>query len=269
MENLSLEKVEIQLSPLSIYQEQITKGANLLKEFGEIKTQRNLDDATELLNKAKKLTSLIDKEVEAICRPVKDWKARADAMQRSVKAHAEEVKQPISEPISELENKITSYVRAAREEREKQEAKQRAIQQRIEEITIRGLVFNGVNYQSVDGKIEQWEIQDLEFDFAAHLKGIDAAISKRKKATEKKGDEFVLTGSDVIPEHLAPVPTVMTPKVKGLTKTWKHEIVNPLLVPIEYCTPDPVKINAAIKSGVRMIAGVKIYEEETIRRTNV
>lgn len=46
-------------------------------------------------------------------------------------------------------------------------------------------------------------------------------------------------------------------------KAWACEIVDPDQVPREYCTPDQVKLNGAVKAGVREIAGCKIYEKVT------
>lgn len=46
-------------------------------------------------------------------------------------------------------------------------------------------------------------------------------------------------------------------------KDWKFEIENPDLVPHNLCTPDPKLIRAAVKSGVREIEGVRIWEETT------
>ena len=46
-------------------------------------------------------------------------------------------------------------------------------------------------------------------------------------------------------------------------KDWKVEVLDPTLVPREYCSPDAVLIRAALKSGVREIAGCRIWEETT------
>lgn len=269
METLQLAGIHLQLNPITAYVEQVVKGKNALIAVTQIKSKTDCDNATELLNKAKKLTSIIDKEVEAICRPIKDWKAKADQLQRDVKAEAEKLKQPITEPIRQLEAMITGYVREQREIQAKELARQQAIQKRIEEVSIRGLVFDGLKYASLDGAIGQDDMNDLEFDFSTFIKAVDSAITKRKKATEKKGEEFVMTGPEEIPVYCAPVVTTMPPEVKGMTTYWKHEIENMDVVPREFCSPDPVKINAAIKSGVRAIAGVRIYSEEKIKRTNV
>jgi len=50
----------------------------------------------------------------------------------------------------------------------------------------------------------------------------------------------------------------------SIKKSWMYEIENSALVPIEFCEPSHEKIKNAVKSGVRFIKGVKIYEKSTI-----
>jgi hypothetical protein len=47
---------------------------------------------------------------------------------------------------------------------------------------------------------------------------------------------------------------------KSMKLEWQGEVINPDEVPREYCSPDPKKIDAAIKGGIRVMAGVKIEE---------
>jgi hypothetical protein len=54
-------------------------------------------------------------------------------------------------------------------------------------------------------------------------------------------------------------------KTGGMRTVWKGDITNAAAVPREYCSPDPAKIAAAVAAGVRVIAGVNIYED--VRRT--
>lgn len=64
------------------------------------------------------------------------------------------------------------------------------------------------------------------------------------------------------------IPVVETPKIKGVTTIWKYEVTNADEVPREYLTPDTTKINAAVKGGCREIPGVRIYEDQFIRKFN-
>lgn len=46
-------------------------------------------------------------------------------------------------------------------------------------------------------------------------------------------------------------------------KVWKADVVDESQVPREFCSPDMKLINQAVKGGVREIAGVRIWEENT------
>lgn len=54
---------------------------------------------------------------------------------------------------------------------------------------------------------------------------------------------------------------VLTPGTSAKT-IWKHEVTDPAAVPREYCTPDDKAIAFAVKSGVRSIPGVRVYEDK-------
>lgn len=54
-------------------------------------------------------------------------------------------------------------------------------------------------------------------------------------------------------------------KVKGIVKSWQWEIVDENSVPRAFCTPDSKKINQAIKTGIREINGLRIFEATTVR----
>jgi hypothetical protein len=54
----------------------------------------------------------------------------------------------------------------------------------------------------------------------------------------------------------------------SFTEQWVYEIPNPAKVDPAYCTAvNDAKISDAINSGIRSIAGVKIYPERTVRVT--
>ena len=71
----------------------------------------------------------------------------------------------------------------------------------------------------------------------------------------------------------APTPQVVAPvveQVQNVTRTgagsafqrkrWVCRIVNAAEVPREYCTPNQVMLNDAVKAGIRVIPGCEIVE---------
>lgn len=54
------------------------------------------------------------------------------------------------------------------------------------------------------------------------------------------------------------------PATKGLTKTWTFEITDLSQIPREYLQVDEVKVRKAITAGTRAIAGVNIFQKDSI-----
>lgn len=60
------------------------------------------------------------------------------------------------------------------------------------------------------------------------------------------------------------IPSFGSSKVKGLTKRWTFEVTDAAQVPRQFLQVDEKKIREAIASGERSIAGVRIYQDESI-----
>lgn len=101
---------------------------------------------------------------------------------------------------------------------------------------------------------------------AAEQKRLDA---RREKIAEKGGDP------DMLPQVAAPVvlPQVSMPEktthleAGKVTESyvWTIDIIDEALVPRPYCSPDLVKLRAAVKFGERSIPGCHVYERRVER----
>jgi|GEM_PF-3060731 len=92
---------------------------------------------------------------------------------------------------------------------------------------------------------------------------LDAERKKAEVEAKEKGED-----PPVFQEPQIIIKTVIEPpKVKGLTTLWKYEITNEDQVPREFCSIDPGKLQAAVRAGFREIPGVRIFSEESIRKT--
>lgn len=54
-------------------------------------------------------------------------------------------------------------------------------------------------------------------------------------------------------------------KLRGLTSYWKFEVVDEAALDRKYMMPNSAKINEDIKAGVRVIPGLRIYEEQKMK----
>ena len=106
------------------------------------------------------------------------------------------------------------------------------------------------------------ERQRLEFE----------AEQLRLKAEAKKlkGIEKEMAVAE-IPKEFVPEPIIVQKKSIATSagtlktrKTWKAIVVDENIIPREYLSVDMVKLNSAVRSGVRVIAGVSIEQVETL-----
>jgi colicin import membrane protein len=104
----------------------------------------------------------------------------------------------------------------------------------------------------------------------------DEAARKEREALERRAQKAEASGKVEKAEMLqtqaasvvAPVIQRETPKVAGVTtrKVPKFEIVDPTLVPREYCTPDEKKIRAVVNAlrTDATIPGVRVWMEDQL-----
>jgi len=160
----------------------------------------------------------------------------------------------------------------------------KAIDRQADDLTFdaKGYVKSVVNFakrftdaltQSVKG-VEK-KIGDHQYRQEIKRRGQEAAARVAAADLQKSINEEAAAAGVEAPVVAVPV----IPEDKGQVKTdtgitayqksrMKADIVDPEQVPREYCSPDTKKINAAVRAGVREIAGVRIYEDKkTVLRT--
>lgn len=113
----------------------------------------------------------------------------------------------------------------------------------------------------------------LMFRKAEEERARKEAEELQRKLEEEAKKQAEMGNKEVIPPP--PVvaqtpPTTMTAKNGSATvrKVWDFEIEDEGAIPREYLIPDTTKIRQAIKDGVREIAGIRIFQKETIAVKN-
>lgn len=132
MKEITVINQQISLNPISVYADQVTRGAEALKQCLEVDTAAKLEGAVDMLQRSKKLSALVNKEVESLCRPLKDQKKDIDQAQRQIKGYAEKMLLPLTEVTISLEQNIISFQKkeAERAEAERKEAEAREAAER-------------------------------------------------------------------------------------------------------------------------------------------
>lgn len=113
----------------------------------------------------------------------------------------------------------------------------------------------------IKNKIKDWRILKEKIRQAEEKKRMEEYQKKvaEEQAKAKKEEREA--------EIIAPPPTVIpttTPGIVGSAsnrKVWKFEVIDEAKIPKQYFTLDETKIRTAVRSGVREIEGVRIYED--------
>lgn len=106
-------------------------------------------------------------------------------------------------------------------------------------------------YRKIQAEVERKKQEELNKKIAEHQATLEA------KARESGVEAPVL----VAPQFS------QTPKTVGGTtakKTWTFRVIDETAIPREYLIVDPKTIREAVRRGARNIAGVEIYEEESL-----
>ncbi len=111
-------------------------------------------------------------------------------------------------------------------------------------------------------------IDELKAKMIGFAKAEQAKRDKEQKEIEAVAlKEAKETGQSeiVVPIVNEPVKTTRSSLASTtIKKTWKGKVVDESLIPREYLSVDQVKINAAVRAGVRKIPGVEIAQEENL-----
>lgn len=87
----------------------------------------------------------------------------------------------------------------------------------------------------------------------------------QKEAALNDGEITIDTTPVEVP--LAPAITHSGLGSAGMAKIWKFEVVDFSLVPDEYKMVDATKLGKVVRAGLRIIPGIRIFEESTVRVT--
>jgi hypothetical protein len=115
--------------------------------------------------------------------------------------------------------------------------------------------------ETIKGKIKAWRIAKEEIRRVEERKQMEEyqkkiAEEQAKAKKEKREAEII-----VPPPAIIPTQTIGTQGKAPTRKVWKFEVVDETKIPRQYLVIDEVKIRAAIKSGLKEIDGLRIYED--------
>ena len=231
------------------------------------------------------------KQLKAIQNDVEGKRVDAtkpmNEMVKAINAKAKEIEQPILELLKTIDDKVINRQKAeeeriaeirrqeqakldaerkAREEeerkvREAQEAKRReeeaklAEQQRIADEKLR-------QAQLIENEAERKKAEE-EAKIAEERAALEREKQEREEKKRKEAEAIRESEKKAQreKEQLELAEKTKAEKALGTKKRWTFKIENQADIPRDYLTVDEKMIREAIKNGIRIIPGVKIYEE--------
>ena len=242
-ELLDLDSIRAALTPYHQQVESMMQEAAALKITDESTNAR----AVELGNTARKVKKL----VEAIKQDAPYVKAKEfiNGVGNLIKSFTE----PLDAQVERvLKAKISAYQEQLRLEQARKEAAAREEARKLQE------------------KIEA-EARAIREEAERKAREAEALLKKEKDEAARAALQKTI--ADERAAASAPTPQVVTPvveQVQNVTRTgagsafqrkrWVCRIVKPQEIPREYCTPNQVMLNDAVKNGIRVIPGCEIVE---------
>jgi len=159
-----------------------------------------------------------------------------------------------------LKPKILGYQAQVEAERRKKEAEAKRIKDELQaKLDAEAAAAN----KKAEDDARQKAIADAQAAGAGAVE-IAAAVQTAVAEAKENAVEAPIVPDLVVPQNSAPVRTENGGAAYG-AKNWVCTIVDPSLVPREFCAPVQKLLNDAVKQGVRSIAGCEIKEEQGLR----
>lgn len=269
------QEVKADMRKFNKAKDQVDKALVALGKITVLATQAEVDLAKEVIQKANTVEKMIEAKRMELVKP---WNEEV----KKINAFAKELTAKIGPAVTKAKGAILEFVKA--EEKRKLDERTDARKKHLVSLEF---TEDGDVYASHGFTIRLTHITSLDdAGWAAEMKAYSDHLEKRKQESIqslqslKDNADFFGEEAPEIEEQINQVRMTELPKApvhipsfgggsskkasNGLTKTWTHELIDINLVPAEYLQLDTAKITAAIRSGVRDIAGVKIYQKESI-----
>lgn len=204
----------------------------------EVSTDETKEQALDLGKKVTKIEKNITATYKKVTQEARDFVKTAKEYEKSLLKQSEPAK-------AHLRSQLLKYEQKLKKEREEMERKlaeeKRKAEEEAKALAAKDVTPSAPSWDSIDNDTR---VAQAEIDRQVEL---DAQKAQKEREFKRKQKEIEAT------------------KVKGTTKVWKHEIVNPLEVPREFLEIDHNAIRNWMKDKdltTATIAGVRFYQEE-------
>ncbi len=212
----------------------------------EANNPQSVNDGVALIKEAQFYEGEIDDTRVAMVKPHNDYVKSINALAKALSDPFSNLKKVVNAKVKEYNDKVLAK---AQEEKAKLEAIEKKKLAKIE----------------ADRKAREDE-ERAKREAEEKSGKIDEEARRKREANEDKlriKEDINL--SRVIGKQSSMIDQLnQDAKVKGMQKRWTFRVINPAMVDRSFCSPDSVKINAAIKAGLRQAEGLEIYEDAKV-----
>lgn len=243
-----------------------------------VQDDESLNIAVMLGGNAKKISRAIDAQRKAIILEPADFVKGVNAMCKAITDSLDEAEKVAKQKIGQHQARIEMERRKAEEaarkaaaelqaklQAEADEANRKAREEasRIARAEIEARLAKEAEART---KLAEENKKEAKARAIREAEEIKAAVEKAEAEAKKHEIEAPTVIAPVIPETQKAVRTETASAHQR--KVWSFEVTDSALVPNEYKLVDDALIRDAIKAGLRIIPGVRIFEEtKTIFRT--
>ena len=279
-----------QLKQVSVFTE---KGLALKKTAEElvINSATDLPVAQGLKKQFQALANEIDQEKKAITFPYRDFVKQLNALADECLVPTEQGRLVLDQKLLAFDEKVETERREKAEIERKRLEEQRLAEEKAkaerdaEEARLRKIESDRLAAIALEQERERARIaleqdankraqRELEAEKLAQEAKLEAqrvAIAQKEREMEEKQRQIEIQKAEMdrkeaeAGDKLRAEQEEAHNKVKGVRTGWTYEIINEPLIIRELCTPNSVKINAAIKAGLRETPGLRIFEEKRVQ----
>lgn len=206
----------------------------LIDDAGALRifTAADLSYATDLLKSLTERGKQAEEERKRLVKPFNDGVAQINARFKSITL-------PLQDAVGMLKDKMLTFQRAA--ERKAEEERQRR--------------------QREQDEIDRKERERKAAEEAQNLKEATDGEEQDRAAPPARIEE---PPPPAVASSFKPSTYGQTGAISTVKKVWKHELADISQVPAQYLLLDTVKVNQAVRAGIREIPGVRIFQTEEL-----
>lgn len=270
------QQVKADLRKFNKAEDQVNKALATLSTVVAIQSDETLASATDLMKKAKEVETLIENKRKDLVKPFNE-------SVKKINEYAKTLTGKIPPEIDRVKKLVLAYNTQLENDRKAKAAEARKLQ-----LVGMGFVLENGSYSfegimvpeafltTLDDASWSNQVQVISASLEKKKQDKIAALNAQKADADFFGDDQEVAAIDQQIRNVAATPAapVHVPafgsrpssggssSVKGITKSWAHEVEDISLVPREYLMIDEAKVKEAIKAGTRIIPGIKIFQKE-------